>query len=216
MGASMPARSEAAGRRRNPRGQGQQLRSEIVAAAHVLLDEAGEEAVTLRAVARRIGISAPSIYAHFADRDAILLAVATDAFAELAEYLRAARDDSAVASGAEQATAVCAAYLRFARERPVRYRVMFGGVWNATRAIESRAVTIEEVTALGAEALAVIADALARRDDGEDASRDKRAAATVVWVGLHGLAHQRLVAPGFPWPPDVEPRLISALIGVDS
>ena len=79
--------SSAAGRARNPRGEGGRLRADIVAAAHALLDEAGEDAVTLRAVARRVGISAPSIYAHFADRQAILLAVATDAFAELAASL---------------------------------------------------------------------------------------------------------------------------------
>jgi AcrR family transcriptional regulator len=143
----------------------------------------------LRAVARRIGISAPSIYAHFEDRQAILLAVAVDAFAELAAYLQDvadAHDDLAT-----ELQALCTAYLRFARERPRRYRIMFGGAWDGTGAVESGSLAAGEVTTLGSAALA-----------------------TVIWVGLHGLAHQRQVAPGFPWPPDVDDRLIAALTGL--
>ena len=53
-----------------------------------------------------------------------------------------------------------------------------------------------------------------RLQEGGDAGGDPVAAATVLWVGLHGLAHQRLVAPGYPWPPDVEDRLVAALTGL--
>lgn len=197
------------GRSRNPRGEGGRLRADIVEAAHALLDEAGEDAVTLRAVARRVGISAPSIYAHFADRQAILLAVATDAFAELAEHLRgavASDDDPAL-----RLRAVCTAYLAYARDRPRRYRIMFGGAWDGTRAVESGSIAAEEITTLGSASLAVLLDALR---EGGDAGDDPVAAATVLWVGLHGLAHQRLVAPGYPWPPDVEDRLVAALTGL--
>src|SRR3954447_9534225 len=66
----------AAGRRRNPRGQGERLRAEILAAATRMLDELGDdEALSLRAVAREIGVAAPSVYLHFADRDALVYAV---------------------------------------------------------------------------------------------------------------------------------------------
>ena len=55
-------------RARNRRGEGARLRDDIVAAAVALLDETGDQAaVSLRAVARRVGIAAPSIYRHFAD-----------------------------------------------------------------------------------------------------------------------------------------------------
>lgn len=201
--------SSAAGRARNPRGEGGRLRADIVGAAHALLDEAGEDAVTLRAVARRVGISAPSIYAHFADRQAILLAVATDAFAELAEYLgdATARHDDPAA----RLRAVCSAYLTYAREQPRRYRIMFGGAWDGTRAVEAGSVDVDELTTLGSDVLTMLAAAL---QEGGDAGGDPIAAATVLWVGLHGLAHQRLVAPGYPWPPDVEDRLIAALTGL--
>src|ERR1700721_97053 len=68
-------------RTRNPRGSGAQLRAEIIHGAGLILDETGSaDAVTLRAIARRIAIAAPSIYAHFPDREAILTALVEDGF----------------------------------------------------------------------------------------------------------------------------------------
>jgi AcrR family transcriptional regulator len=199
-------------RERNRRGEGARLRTDIVAAAAELLDEAGtDQAVTLRAVARRIGISAPSIYAHFPERQAILLAVVQGAFAELTETLRAA-----AGSGGTDATArlraVCTAYLDFAATRPQRYRVMFGGVWNAAEAPDTTTVTAAEVTQLGQDALAVIITSLdACVAAGRSTSDDTAADAVALWLGLHGLAHQRAVITGFPWPADIAERLIDSL-----
>jgi AcrR family transcriptional regulator len=198
-------------RERNRRGQGGRLRADIVTAAAELLDEAGnEQAVTLRAVARRIGIAAPSIYAHFPDRQAIMLAVVQDAFAELTEALRATTDaetgtDSAGGEGAvARLHAACAAYLDFAATRPQRYRVMFGGLWNGGAAVDNAEVSAAEVTELGQEALAVLVAAL-------DACVAAGSSTSALWLGLHGLAHQRSVAAGFPWPADIAERLIASL-----
>jgi AcrR family transcriptional regulator len=206
-------------RERNRRGQGGRLRADIVTAAAELLDEAGnEQAVTLRAVARRIGIAAPSIYAHFADRQAILLAVAQDAFAELTEALRATTDagTGTASAGGERAVAglhaACTAYLDFAATRPQRYRVMFGGLWNAGAAVDSAAVSAAEVTELGQKALAVLVAALdACVAAGVSASNNTVADSIALWLGLHGLAHQRAVASAFPWPADITERLIGSL-----
>lgn len=121
------------GRVRNRRGEGARLRDEIVVAAVGLLEETGDEsAVTLRSVARRVGIAAPSIYRHFPDQPAIMLAVVRDAFADLDEQLRTAMD----AAGDEpraRLTALCHSYLEFALARPGRYRIMFGGSGRLTR-----------------------------------------------------------------------------------
>ena len=206
-------------RERNRRGQGGRLRTEIVTAAAELLDEAGtEQAVTLRAVARRVGIAAPSIYPHFPDRQAILLAVVQDAFAELAEVLRATMETG---TGPEMSDedgsvarlhAVCAAYLDFAATRPQRYRVMFGGLWNAGEALDSAAVSAAEVTELGQEALGFFVTALdACVSAGSSTTTDALADAIALWLGLHGLAHQRAVTAAFPWPPDIAERLIASL-----
>ena len=75
-------------RHRNPRGQGARLTEDIVAGALALIERTGSaEAVTLRAVAREAGIAAPSIYAHFPDRDAVLMAVVARIFDELTQAI---------------------------------------------------------------------------------------------------------------------------------
>jgi len=198
-------------RERNRRGQGGRLRADIVTAAADLLDDAGtEQAVTLRAVARRVGIAAPSIYAHFPDRQAILLAVVQDAFAELAQSLRATTTTEADA--VTRLRAACMAYLNFAATHPQRYRVMFGGLWNATEALESASVSAAEVTDLGQDALAVLVTTLDECvTDGSSTSNDTTADAIALWLGLHGLAHQRATTAAFPWPADITERLITAL-----
>lgn len=207
---AVSATSEAAAARtRNRRGEGARLRTDILAAAADLLDETGDEqAVTLRAVARRVGISAPSIYSHFADRQAILLALAQAAFAELTEQLAAAEG----ADPAARLRAVCAAYLDFAATRPQRYRVMFGGLWNAAEAVEQATVTRAEVAELGQNALGIMIGALAEcAVAGVSASTDPGADAVALWLGLHGLAHQRAVSHAFPWPADIVDRLVGPL-----
>jgi AcrR family transcriptional regulator len=195
---------------RNRRGEGDRLRQEIVTAAVALLDETGDEsAITLRSVARRVGIAAPSIYRHFSDQPAIMLAVVRNAFAELDERLRAAveaADDTPRA----RLTALCEGYLEFAEAHPGRYRTMFGGFWMPDPGASS--VTAEDLGALGDASLRRLGDALQECvTAGVAASTDVAADVVVLWLGLHGLAHQRAVAPSFPWPPDIADRLIATL-----
>ena len=115
-------------RERNRRGEGSKLRADILAAATALLERTGsEEAVTLRAVAREVGISAPSIYSHFPDREAIVAAIVDGAFGDFNAAIESA-SDAATAAGAGplgRLRAGCAAYLRFAAERPNRYKLLF-------------------------------------------------------------------------------------------
>ncbi|WP_280414807.1 TetR/AcrR family transcriptional regulator [Nocardia carnea] len=195
---------------RNRRGEGGRLRDEIVTAAVELLDESGEEsAVTLRSVARRAGIAAPSIYRHFPDQPAIMLAVVRNAFTELDEQLRAARDSAADTPRA-RLLALCQGYLEFARTRPGRYRAMFAGVWipDLTRA----SITEQDMAALGQDTLALLTGAVTDCvTAGCATSTDARADTVALWLGLHGLAHQRMVSPSFPWPPDIAERVITGL-----
>lgn len=197
---------------KNRRGEGGRLRDDILRAAAELLDETGQEqAVTLRAVARRVGVAAPSLYGHFGSREAIVLAVVQQAFAELTEQLRHA----AAAAGSDPVSrlrAVSAAYLDLAEQRPQRYRVMFGGVWDVTDAVHAAAVEQDEAAALGQNALAVFVDAfVACVQDGRSTSTDPPADAVALWVALHGLAHQRAVIPHFPWPDGTADRLVERL-----
>jgi AcrR family transcriptional regulator len=195
-------------RARNKRGEGSQLRDEIVRAATKLLDEGMPQSVTLRAVAREAGISAPSIYPHFPDLDSILLAVAQQAFAALERELGEPDD----ADPAERLRAICAAYLTFARRQPQRYRLMFGAVWDAGRALERAPAMADDLAVLGMGAFEVIRRSLAAcAEAGSSASADPFADATALWVGLHGYAQLRVAAPLFPWPPDLPDPIITRL-----
>ncbi|MFF9641559.1 TetR/AcrR family transcriptional regulator [Kitasatospora aureofaciens] len=197
-------------RARNRRGEGARLREDIVAAAVELLDEAGtESAVTLRSVARRVGIAAPSIYRHFPDQPAIMLAVVRQAFDELEAQLRAALG-SAGEDPQGRLFALCRAYLGFSREHPERYRTMFGGVW--VPALQDSSVTVDDMSALGQGVLQLLIEALgACVAAGVSSSDDPYADTVALWLGLHGLAHQRAVTVAFAWPEDIADRLVVAL-----
>lgn len=200
-------------RTRNARGEGARLRDEILDAARALL--ADDEAATLRAVARRAGVSAPSIYRHFADVDAIMTVVAEQAFDELVAALRDAGDPTA--TSVERLHAVCGAYLEFAEERPELYRVMFGGVWNAAIALERHPDEEARLRGMGLETFEPLVAALtACVDDGASASDDPQGDAVTLWLGLHGLADQRQAAPLFPWPEGVDRALVRRLARLDA
>lgn len=205
--AEAPARTPA--RRRNRRGEGAKLREEIVDAATAILDEEGDERlVTLRSVARRIGIAAPSIYPHFPDQPSIMMAVVRREFEALAGQLREARDREV--DPRERLVAICLAYLEVARAHPGRYRTMFGGLWMPD--LDTGSITAEELMSLGNEPLEVLVVALeACVEAGQATSDDLFADAVALWMGLHGLAHQRSVTRAFPWPDDIELRIIGAL-----
>jgi AcrR family transcriptional regulator len=197
-------------RARNRRGEGARLRDDIVAGAVAVLEETGDEtSVTLRAVARRVGIAPPSIYRHFADQPSMMLAVVQRAFEELETALRGALD----AEGDDPRArlfAVCTGYLTFARTHPGRYRTMFGGLWMPD--LEASALTEADLHALGQNSLQLLADALGECvTAGIATTTDLSADAVALWVGLHGLAHQQSVTVSFPWPPDIAERLVVAL-----
>jgi AcrR family transcriptional regulator len=95
----------------------------IVNTARELAEADGWSAVTTRRLAERIEYSQPVLYSHFANREAIVAAVAVDGFAELAARLGRARDQ---ATGQAQVLAgVAQAYLDFGLANPALYEAMF-------------------------------------------------------------------------------------------
>src|SRR4030088_386106 len=99
------------------------LRTALLRAAMELLEESGETALSLRAVARRAGVSPAAPYRHYADREALVSAVAAVGYRELAERLAVAHPSP---STPEQLASVAIAYVQFALERPALFRIMFG------------------------------------------------------------------------------------------
>ena len=98
------------------------MRDEILDATTELLLETGHaKEVSIRSVAQRVGVTPPSIYLHFADKDALLDAVCARYFEKLDEEMqRAARDQATIL---EVLRAQGLAYVRFATETPELYRI---------------------------------------------------------------------------------------------
>jgi AcrR family transcriptional regulator len=91
-------------------------------AARRLLEHRGAEAVTMRRVAKAVGITPMAVYRHFADRDGLLNALADAGFEELAaRTARTARPDDAE----QQLTKILDVFLDFALEKPRLFELMF-------------------------------------------------------------------------------------------
>jgi AcrR family transcriptional regulator len=192
-------------RTRNRRGEGARLRDEILDAARTLTEDGGEQAVSLRSVARRVGIAAPSIYAHFPDREAIVNALVDEAFDELSAVVTAATD--AATGPVAKLRAACTAYMEFAMRRTNRYQLAF-----AARA--SNAIPRDSAT----RAFTLLVDAVAGCvEAGVSTSSDPFGDATAIWVAMHGYAVMYPSRPAFPWP-DTDAtlgRIVTALAGLD-
>lgn len=190
----------------NAYGQGAALREEILRAAAELLGSASsDQAVTLRAIARRTGVAAPSIYRHFTDRDAVVEAVVERAFADLADTVRAARHGAHTPGGAVRS--VCSAYVAFAAAHPGRYRVLFG---RSPADIAAGAPSYPEGLATFEVLVGALESAVGA---GASTSTDPRADSAALFACLHGVVTTPDATPGFPWPDSRQllDRVVTAL-----
>ncbi len=147
------------------------LRAALIGAALDLLAEDGAEALSLRAVARRAGVSAMAPYRHYADKEALLAAAAAHGFAGLGAALRLA-DQTASPGRALVAQAI--AYVRYALANPALFRLMFAPKRAGHPALE----------AAGDATFAVLAERVAR----ETPDADREARAIGCWSLAHGMA----------------------------
>ena len=92
---------------------------DIVAAARELVEEEGADALSMRRLADRLGIRAPSIYKHLPDKQALENALISTTFEEQAELFEAA-----IADSDDPVEALAGAYRDFARRHPHLYRLM--------------------------------------------------------------------------------------------
>jgi AcrR family transcriptional regulator len=151
------------------------LRRAILDAALELIAEAGMANLSLREVARKIGVTTGAPYHHFKDRGALLLEIAKQGFEQLLQRLRAARESSE----REELQAEAREYLQFAWENAARYSVMFS-------AEMAEQPYCAELKPIADQSFALVCASVARaRQLGERASAE---AALCVWAMLHGLA----------------------------
>lgn len=113
------------GRVRNPWGQGDRLRTEILVAAGDLLGDLGTvDGLTLRGVARQAGIAPASIYAHFPDKSALVAALLEHEYQRMVDLLRQAGEQPGDAVG--RLRAQVHAFCRYSMANPGMYRLLFG------------------------------------------------------------------------------------------
>lgn len=184
------SRASESGRVRNRRGEGPRLRQEIIDQAGALLAESGDPTrLSLRAIARRVGIATTSIYLHFPDIDHLVLAVADLYFNELSQAQETAA--AATADPVEVLLARCRAYCRFGVDHPGQYRLMF-------RTELAPGAELNFADAPGRESFEALVEAVGRcrpADGGETTRR----IATLIWTLEHGLVSLQISRPRFPW-----------------
>lgn len=170
----------AAQRTRNRWGEGSRLRAEILdAAGHLLSELGGEDALTIRGVARAVGIAPASIYQHFADRTELVRGLLEHEFQRLHDLIEQADAEVDAEDVVGRVRAQVLAYGDFAMTRPGHYRLMLSGV--ARRAPESPS---EPLIAL----LSLLTTAFDRcLEAGHPLRLPSDRAATVVLVSMHGL-----------------------------
>jgi len=100
--------------------------AEITRTARRLLIEQGAEGVSLRAIAREMGMTAPALYRYFACHEDLRTAVADQLFGELVEALRDARDAHRDADIVQRGLDTVRAFRRWAVEHPREFEVIFG------------------------------------------------------------------------------------------
>lgn len=153
------------------------LRNALVDEAISVLASDGSGNVTLRELARRLGVTHTAPYAHFADKRALLEAVADAGFARLADTIRAAREGTQ--GPAEALEAMGIAYIRFAREHANWYRLMF-----ADRELVNDPEC--EMSPEGDRAFGALVEAIGAFSPGVEI--DVREFAVAVWAFVHGVA----------------------------
>jgi AcrR family transcriptional regulator len=153
------------------------LRKALIGEAMVMLSESGIAALTLRELARRLGVTHTAPYAHYADKAALLADVANAGFALLADALESAKASNSDPRSALEAMSL--AYVRFARGRPHLYRLMFV----AEDLADDPNCKLSPESTRAFSALAGTVAAL-----GPPANIDPRDLAVAAWAQVHGIA----------------------------
>lgn len=178
----MPDEAESTTQRvRNPWGQGERLRTEILDAAVRLFSElGGEEALTIRGVARAVGIAPASIYQHFADKAALVRGVVEYDYERLSAVMREADEGVDPDDVVGRVRAQMHAYCRFAIANPGHYRLM----------LSNRRVVGEPGHRPQGPLLSIVDAVIAAFDRCDQAGKRLRLpserAAVMVFVGTHG------------------------------
>jgi AcrR family transcriptional regulator len=155
------------------------LRRALLDAALALVTEHGPSGITLREAARRAGVTHAAPYRHFADKEALLAALAEEGFMRLRAEVEEAIQASIGIARLEQ---IGVAYIRFARTNPSQFRVMFGAEVGDKRRYPSLLTADQAVFDLVTQAIC------AAQEAGELPGGNPARMGLVSWSMLHGVA----------------------------
>ena len=191
-------------RQRNPRGQGERLRDDIIEAASGLLADPAAPPLTLRAVARAVGVAATSVYLHFDSIESLVLAVADRRFGELIRRLDESEDASP--DPCRRLRAGCLAYCEFGLAHPGHYQVMFTSPLPLPEPM-----TVEQTP--GWRAFQQLTARVTQCAGARPGDSGAFFTAQLIWQQLHGIVSLRISRPRFPWPP-LETTVTAAVDGL--
>jgi AcrR family transcriptional regulator len=184
------------------------LHRALVEAARHLLKEEGPDGLTVRAAARRAGVTHSATYRHFPSKDALLAAVAEEGFRSLERALR--RSLAAAEGPVERLSSMAVAYVDFARRQPASFRLMLGpGAPNKA--------TYPPLEAAARATFAILVEAVsACQAEGRMRSTPPLRLATVAWATMHGLAtlvaDTRVMEMKFA---DLDPKTLTRMVMED-
>lgn len=151
--------------------------------------------MSIRAVADAVGVTAPSIYLHFADKSELVFAVCESHFAR---FEAAARDAvEGVDDALERVYRRGRAYVRFGLDNPEHYRIMF---MSRAESVPERFVD-ERVVAASSAFAGLVEDVQLCIQRGQLAGDDAFLVACGLWATVHGVTSLLIAKPHFPWPP---------------
>lgn len=158
------------------------LRAALLEAAGRALAAEDPDALTMRGLATEVGVSRSAAYRHFASKDALLSELAEDGFRQLSGILEAAHREASEQTSRERLAEQGAAYVRFARNHPAAYRLMYG-----RHALDRHAYPRLQEAAESAYAV-LVATITRAQASGLLREGQPEHLAYVTWSLLHGLA----------------------------
>lgn len=183
-------------RRRNPRGQGAALRDELLDAAEVLLRERGDEGlVSINDVVGAVGVTPPSLYAHFADKATLFVEVHARLMATFGDHL--AEATAGIVDPVEQLRVRSHAYLDFARTHPDSYRALF---MSSAAAAAGDDLPEQLMTTTSYAGLVANVEACIATGDLAVDPADADAVSRTIWAMVHGIASMAITMP-LAWEP---------------
>lgn len=155
------------------------LAESLLDAVDEIASQFGLEAVTLRACAKKVGVSPSSAFRHYADKRALFTAFATKAILQLAESMAQARGE-AERDGSNAFFAVGMAYVAFGLEKPAFFRAM----WREEAIYGEDPEYLKAAATLSSYLKGGFADTI--EDDDPDGFSPEE---LVAWSSVHGLAN---------------------------